>query len=598
MAETDAMQRSSRKLAEAARLAALHEYRLLDTPADDELTAIVRVAALVAGVPYATLNLIDEQRQCQLTTAGFDGADSSREDSMCALHFADGEFVHIVDASRDPRYEANPWVDGRLAEVRFYASAPLITPAGHALGSLCVFDTEPRAISEAQIGRLQDLAQVVLALFERRRVARLNEQLALEATELQLAAEDARAEAEDARDVAQSAWSEAEARWELSEAILETIDVGVVVADPLGELIGLNRAAREWHGAGAGPDLSPAEIIGGYDLYEADGSTPLPLQRTPMYRALHGEVVTASEIVVTSADRAAMRVVCSGRALTRGNGDPLGAVVAMSDVTAARSREAALSAAHERLREREHQLNRAVQELERSNADLEQFAAIASHDLNSPLQVVAGYVELIGEVYGEQLDEQARGWVTTALNGVGRMQALITALLSYARAGASQTTREHTDVREVLDQAVLDLRTSIDACGARVVGDELPQLYCDPVLLRQLLQNLIGNAVKYRHPDRPSRVTVTAEPDPDATEQAWVLTVTDNGRGIPAGKRDEVFEMFAMVDPAARTGHGIGLATCRRIVERHGGRIWAEEGEAGGTAVRFTLPQRQGQRTS
>ncbi len=117
---------------EAARLAALRDYRLLDAPADDELTAVVRAAALVAGVPHATLNLVDEDRQCQLTTVGFEGADSARADSMCALHFEEGLLVHVPDASRDPRFARNPWVDGRLGHVRTYASSPLVSADGHA----------------------------------------------------------------------------------------------------------------------------------------------------------------------------------------------------------------------------------------------------------------------------------------------------------------------------------------------------------------------------------------------------------------------------------------------------------------------------------
>ena len=113
---------------EQQRLAALHEYRLLDAPADDELEAVVRVAAVVAGVPFATLNLIDENRQCQLTTTFFEGGDSTRRDSMCAIRFEAGDFVWVPDAGVDPTYQDNPWVTGALAKVRFYASAPLITP--------------------------------------------------------------------------------------------------------------------------------------------------------------------------------------------------------------------------------------------------------------------------------------------------------------------------------------------------------------------------------------------------------------------------------------------------------------------------------------
>ncbi|WP_432497944.1 sensor domain-containing diguanylate cyclase [Kineococcus auxinigenes] len=158
---------------EAQRLAALHDYGVLDAPADAELDDVVRAAAMLAGVPHATLNLIDEHRQCQLTTVGFEGGDSARSDSMCALHFTDGEVVHVPDATLDERYRTNPWVDGRLARVRLYASAPLVDPRGHALGSLCVFDTAPGELSAARLGALEGLARVVVALFERRREARL-----------------------------------------------------------------------------------------------------------------------------------------------------------------------------------------------------------------------------------------------------------------------------------------------------------------------------------------------------------------------------------------------------------------------------------------
>src|SRR4051794_13203963 len=152
--------------AEAARLAALHEYQLLDQPVDDELSAVVRVAALVAGVPTATLNLIDENRQCQLTTVGFEGGDSPRTDSMCAIQFRNGRMTHVPDASKHPLYSSNPWVTGRLARVRFYASAPLITPEGYALGTLCVFDERVKSLTGEQISRIQDLSDVLVALFE------------------------------------------------------------------------------------------------------------------------------------------------------------------------------------------------------------------------------------------------------------------------------------------------------------------------------------------------------------------------------------------------------------------------------------------------
>lgn len=173
---------------EGLRLAALREYRLLDGPADAELAAVVRVAAAVAGVPTATVNLLEADRQCQLVTTGFEGRDSPWQDSLCESALQSGAFVHVPDARLDPRFAGNPWVTGALAEVRLYAAAPLVTPGGHVLGTLCVFDSRPGELSAEQVARLEDLA-VVVALFERRREARATLHLAAEADEQRTLAE-------------------------------------------------------------------------------------------------------------------------------------------------------------------------------------------------------------------------------------------------------------------------------------------------------------------------------------------------------------------------------------------------------------------------
>ena len=530
---------------EQQRLAALHEYRVLDAPADDELEAVVRVAAMVAGVPTATLNLIDEHRQCQLTTAGFTGGDSPRSESMCAIRLRAGEFVHVRDATADPVFRDNPWVTGVRAEVRFYASAPLVTPQGHALGTLCVFDSVPRELTGEQIDRLQDLAGVVLALFERRRQARINAVLA----------------------------AEAEARQQFTDTVLDTIDVAVVAADRSGRLTIFNRTARDWHGRDADPSVAPADFAEHYRLFRADGVTPLPNDEIPLLRALHGGTVHGAEMVIGPDDRQARHVVVGGRALTAADGTPLGAVAAMTDVTADRARQ--------------HALELTRDELLRSNTELEQFAAVVSHDLASPLSVVSGYLELLGVEYGTEIDETGRQWIATTMQAVGRMQALIESLLTYARAGSGPCRRREADLGELVGQALTDLRDRIDDSGAAVRVTAPPTtLICDPTLVRQLLQNLVGNAVKYRDPARDCRVEVSAR----RHEQEWVVTVTDNGIGIPAEQRGRIFEMFARVAPGAADGHGVGLSTCERIVARHGGRIWADAAPGGGTAISFTLP--------
>jgi signal transduction histidine kinase len=534
---------------EAARVAALHDLEVLDRPADPELDAVVRLVTAVTGLPMATLNLLDSDRQCQLVTAGFVGGDSARSDSMCAVHFLDGDLVHVEDAAADARFAANPWVDGRMARVRSYASAPLVLDGGHVLGTLCAFDEHPRRLGAAQLAGLQDLARVVVALLERHRETRRLELLALET--------------EEQRALVDLLLADAESRQEFTDAVLDTADVAVVACDPQGRLTLFNRAAHDWHGAYPDGDAALSDSVERFDLFEVDGTTPLPLERVPLRRALvEGRVVDA-EIAIAVPGRPPVIAVCSGRSLLGADGRLLGAVVVMSDVTADRAQRA---------------------ELERSNADLEHFAGIAGHDLAAPLSVVGGYLELLADEAGDALDERARGWVATTRASVTRMQGLISALLTYSRAGGAVPSHQPVDTQALVELALADLATTVARGAAEVEATGLPVVAGDPVQLRQLLQNLVANAVQHRSPDRPCRVRVSAA----RTAQGWELAVADNGPGVPPEQRDAVFTMFTT--GGAGRGHGIGLATCQRIVAHHGGRIWVDETPGGGATVRFTLP--------
>jgi signal transduction histidine kinase len=194
-----------------------------------------------------------------------------------------------------------------------------------------------------------------------------------------------------------------------------------------------------------------------------------------------------------------------------------------------------------------------------------------------PLGALCAFGEEPRDLTGEQADRLK--------DLAERMLRLITSLLSYAQAGNAPCHHERADLGELVEQAITDLRGQLDG-AAIVVPADLPVLDADPVLIRQLLQNLIGNALKYRRADRPSRIEIGAARE--AGE--WRITIADNGRGIPAAQRRRVFDMFTQVDPSARTGHGVGLSTCQRIVDRHGGRIGVRETPGGGTTVIFTLP--------
>ncbi|MEU4691528.1 ATP-binding protein [Actinoplanes sp. NPDC023714] len=530
---------------EQARLAALHEYGLLDNPADEELTAVVRIAATIADVPTATLNLIDETRQCQLTTVGFDGCDSLRSDSMCAITFRDGRMVHVPDASLDPVYAGNPWVDGRMADVRFYASTPLVTPSGYALGTLCVFDTVAKELDDRQLRRLEDLARVLIGLFERRRQARLAAELS--------------AEAERSR--------------KFIHTLMDTIDVGIVASNADGKMTVLNRAARRWGGAADDLDTPPWLLADRIEVLDMDGVTPMALGAQPLQRALTEDVVTNAELLLRTADGELITLVANGRSMISDGGERIGAVVALTDVTDDRAYRRLLEAAHA--------------ELQRSNDELEAFAAAVSHDLVRPLASAIGYLELLGEYSGDRLDARGAKWLTGAADSLTRMQQLTRALLTYAHAGQAPCSRSAVRLSEVAGVIADDLRSLIDTQSAAVMLRGDLTLTADPTLLRQLLQNLVDNAIKYRHPDRLPRVEISGA----ETADGWEITVSDNGIGIPAEQRDRVFDMFAQVDPASRKGHGVGLATCLRIVERHGGAIRIAESPAGGTTMTLHLPR-------
>jgi PAS domain S-box-containing protein len=227
------------------------------------------------------------------------------------------------------------------------------------------------------------------------------------------------------------------------------------------------------------------------------------------------------------------------------------------------------------------QLEQRNAELERSNRELEQFASIVSHDLKSPLQVVRGFVELLGR----DADDDTQTYVNAALRGASRMDRLIDDLLAYARAGQRPATYVPVDLDTIAAEVVADSAAIIDETGAALTVEPLPTVIGDPTQLRQLLQNLVTNAIKFHGPDAAPSVTVSSSDGGDE----WTIVVEDNGIGIAPEHRDEIFNMFTRLQHGDRPGSGIGLAICARVVANHGGRIWVEDNEPRGTRVHVTL---------
>jgi light-regulated signal transduction histidine kinase (bacteriophytochrome) len=240
----------------------------------------------------------------------------------------------------------------------------------------------------------------------------------------------------------------------------------------------------------------------------------------------------------------------------------------------------------QRRRQAEVERAHALMELERSNAELEQFAHVASHDLSEPLRVVGGFVGLLQRRYEGQLDADADRFIDATVSGVERMQALIDALLAYSRVGSGDLVAADVGSGTFVRSALEGLAARIEETGARVtVADDLPAVHGDAVLLERVVQNLVSNAIKFAEDEAPE-VEIGAEP---AEDGAWAFHVRDSGAGIPPEHAERVFGMFQRLHGRETPGTGIGLPITRRIVERHGGRIWVEPVDHG-TEIRFTLP--------
>jgi signal transduction histidine kinase len=234
----------------------------------------------------------------------------------------------------------------------------------------------------------------------------------------------------------------------------------------------------------------------------------------------------------------------------------------------------------------EDQLRQASAELQRSNTDLQQFAYVASHDLFEPLRMVTSYLQLLCDRYEDKLDQEAHEFIGFALDGAQRMQALIKDLLAYARVDTRGRSFEAVNCEHTFVAAMSNLKIAIDEANAVITHDALPTVQGDSVQLTQLFQNLIGNAIKFHGSEAP-RIHVGAQ----RTGDEWTFSVRDNGIGIDPKNFERIFAIFQRLHTRHEySGTGIGLAICKKIVERHGGRIWLESELGKGSTFWFTLP--------
>ncbi|PRY15792.1 hybrid sensor histidine kinase/response regulator [Kineococcus rhizosphaerae] len=515
----------------------LAEYGLPEGAPAEQLRAVTRVAATVTGAASAVVNLLDDCFQHQVGEVGFSGGRSPVSDSMCAVSLRDERLRYLPDARLEPAFARNPWVDGRLASVGLYASAPLVLPDGRVLGSLCVFSEEAGTLGPAQLDALRDLAAQAVALFEHARLAR-------ERTEQAVRYRQAR--------------DEAERRGALTAAVTETLDAGVVACDADGHLTLFNPAARAFHGLLEDPTVATADWAGTYSLFHEDGTTPLAEQEIPLFRALVDGAVHDQTIVIAPAHREPLTVRCDGRAMRDSAGRLLGAVVAMTDVTQARAQARALAEARD-------------EALAATRAKTA-FLAAASHEIRTPLNGVLGMLEVLSL---ESLTERQHGHVQVARDAGNALLALLNDVLDLSKAETAAVVLAEEDFRpgDVADDVVTALGPIARRKGLelQVRTGAAETLVGDPRRLRQVLMNLVGNAIKFTD---HGRVSLDVSGTPAGAGTTLRLAVADTGAGMSAEEQDRLFEPFTQGSAGERHGGtGLGLALSRQIVELMGGRI-------------------------
>ena len=354
------------------------------------------------------------------------------------------------------------------------------------------------------------------------------------------------------------------------ETVLGALPVGVRLADAEGNIVSANLASLElW--CGAGGEMLHEGIYRGWDSVTGTefAAADWPLQRA----CATGKGVEAQLLDILCFDDTPKTILCSVLPIVDDKGKMLGAIEVMQDMT--------------RWLKLEQQLMVRTRELEGRNKELEQFAYVASHDLQEPLRKVSSFVQLFAKRYAAQVDETGQSYLNFAVDGARRMQLLIDDLLHYSRVSRGQGEQTPVDLERVYKALLQDLSQVIADTGATLECGPLPVVLGEPGQMRALLQNLIGNALKYHKPDVAPHIRIHSEVDANGVA---TLHVEDNGIGIEARFFERIFVIFQRLHNRNEyPGSGIGLAICKRIVENHGGRLWLESVPGQGSTFHFTI---------
>jgi PAS domain S-box-containing protein len=357
-------------------------------------------------------------------------------------------------------------------------------------------------------------------------------------------------------------YQESEARKRLLDTILEEMPVGALIADAENTILSVNRMGQEI--LEQQMVESPQEMEVAYRVYSPDG-TEVALEQLPLPCVLREQRAPQDEEFLLRWPDGHERWVLTGSTpLYDQQGQLVGAITIFQDITRQKQVEA---------------------ELARSNTELQHFAEVVSHDLQQPLRTITSFLQLIKERSRDHIEGETQEFMDYVLEAAGRLQEMIQALLHYSRVRTRGRAFEMVDCEELLDYTVGSLQCMIAERSATITHTPLPRVQADARQLQQVFQNLITNAVKFQDLDTSPQVHITAE----RQEKVWRFAVQDNGIGIPDNQQERLFQVFQRFNPEY-PGTGIGLALCKRIVERHGGCIWVASRVGEGSTFYFTLP--------
>ncbi|MDH4074716.1 MAG: ATP-binding protein [Acidimicrobiia bacterium] len=519
---------------------------MLDTPAEDRFDRITRIAALAFDLPVALVSLVDENRQWFKSCVGLGVRETPRSVSFCGHAIMQSDAFVIDDAHEDPRFADNPLVTGPPF-VRFYAGQPLVDEAGHKLGTLCVIGHEPRRLTAGQIELLGHLGRWA------------EEELRTIGLEAAL-----RERSESMTRLEEVAYSLRQSE-EIHRSVVTSMHEGICTHDIDGVVTTANPAAGRILGVPAEELLGRPLLDSPWRCLSEDGSPFDPAAHPVVIASSTGERCTDVVMAIDAPGRPLRWITVSAHPLRRDDLETPWAVLStFEDVTE----------------------RRAVDQMKN------EFVSVVSHELRTPLTSIRGALGLLASGVLGELPDRAGQMLDLAVSNTDRLVRLINDILDIERmeSGKADLNRGQTDVSDLVVRTLDALRPMAEQAGVALRSDaEHVIAWLDADRVTQVLTNLVSNAIKFS-PAGQEIVVHTA-----ANDGVLRLAVIDHGRGVPLDKVDAIFERFQQVDASDsrdKGGTGLGLAICRSIMEQHGGSIWVEPTDGGGSTFLCELPMR------